>query len=86
MENRDSKPMAAPDLNSTRGTRRTKMRVMQRKSVGVMAVYEQDPTVDNAGSRMLVFEMPAGSKKVSEFPPEWHRLTDDELAAIRRAG
>lgn len=84
MEQRNSKQMSSPDLAATRGTRRTAMRVMQRKSVGMMAVYEQDPVAQDAGCRMLVFECPTGSKRTSEFPTEWHRLTDDELAALRR--
>lgn len=70
---------------STLGTRRTAMRVMQRKSVGIVAVYEQDPTVASAGTRTLVFETPQSCVRLAQFPEEWQRLSDDELAAIRRA-
>lgn len=85
MEQRRSKEMPLPDARSTRGTRRTALRVMHRKSVGMMAVYEQDPTVAESGARTLVFECPNENKRTSEFPNEWYRLTDDELAALRRA-
>ena len=61
------------------------MRVMHRKSVGVMAVYEQDPIAADAGMRMLVFESPSLCTRVVNFPAEWQRLSDEELVAIRRA-
>jgi hypothetical protein len=66
------------------GTRRTKMRVMHRKSVGIVAVYEQDPAATDAGTRSLVFESTTACTRVQNFPDEWPRLSDDELAAIRR--
>jgi hypothetical protein len=59
------------------------MRVMQRKSVGMVAVYEQDPPT--GGERVLVFESPMFTTKVAHFPAEWQRLTDDELSNLRRA-
>jgi hypothetical protein len=65
-----------------RGTRRTMMRVMQRKSVGMCAVYEQDPPA--GGERVLVFETPQFTTKVGNFPREWQRMTDDELSQLRR--
>lgn len=70
---------------NTLGTRRTAMRVMHRQSVGIVAVYEQDPTGASAGTRTLVFETPKSCVRLEQFPVEWQRLTDDELAAIRRA-
>ena len=66
-----------------RGTRRTMMRVMQRKSVGMIAVYEQDAPA--GATRTLVFESPTFSTRVEHYPAEWQRLTDDELAQLRRA-
>jgi len=84
MEHRNSREVAAPG-RKTLGTRRTAMRVMHRKSVGVMAVYEQDPTVAESGTRMLVFESPSLCTRVADFPAEWQRLSDEELVAIRRA-
>ena len=60
------------------------MRVMHRKSCGIMAVYEQDPVATEAGKRTLVFESPASCTRVANFPEEWQRLSDDELATIRR--
>ena len=84
MEHRNSREVAAPG-RKTLGTRRTAMRVMHRKSVGVMAVYEQDPIAAESGTRMLVFESPSLCTRVVNFPAEWQRLSDEELVAIRRA-
>lgn len=82
---RPSQELRAPSARSTLGARRTKMRVLHRRSQGIVAVYEQDPTADEAGSRTLVFESPAKCVRVSQFPAEWQRLSDDELVAIQRA-
>lgn len=60
------------------------MRMMQRNSVGMMAVYEQDPTADSAGTRALVFETPRECVRIEQFPEQWHLLSDDALAALRR--
>jgi hypothetical protein len=68
-----------------RGTRRTMMRVMQRKSVGTVVVYEQDPNVDTAGKRALVFESTDFRTRVENFPADWQRLTDDELSKLRHS-
>ena len=78
----DTRPQSP---RSTLGVRRTKMRVLHRKSQGIVAVYEQDPTADEMGSRTLVFETPAKCTRVAHFPPEWQRLSDDELVAIQRS-
>ena len=66
----------------SRGTKRTMMRVMQRKSVGMVAVYEQDPPA--GGARALVFESATFNIRVTNYPAEWQRLTDDELTVLRR--
>lgn len=84
MEPRNSREMTAPTARQTMGRRRTKMRVMHRKSQGIVAVYEQDPTVNEAGKRTLVFETPASCTRVAAFPEEWQRLSDDELVALQR--
>ena len=81
---RKSMEMVAPSARQTLGSRRTAMRVMHRKSVGIVAVYEQDPVAANAGTRTLVFETPTSCTRLSRFPAEWHRLTDEELTAIRK--
>ena len=76
-------PRARPSQMT--GSRRTAMRIMTRKSVGVVAVYEQDPTVENSGTRALVFESGKGTTRVEQFPADWQRLSEEELAALRRA-
>jgi hypothetical protein len=77
---RSPRPSQVVDV---RGTKRTMMRVMQRKSVGMMAVYEQDAPAGS--SRTLVFESPTLCVRVEHYPKEWQRLSDDELATLRRA-
>jgi len=76
---------AAPGTRTKSGTRRTAMRVMNRKSVGMMAVYEQDPTITEAGTRQLVFESTKSCTRVTNFPADWQKLTEEELVAIRRS-
>jgi len=91
MDGRNSQEIVAPkpQMHAARpsqlGTRRTAMRVMQRKSVGMVAVYEQDPVAPRAGTRTLVFETLKGKVQTSDFPADWQRLSDDELAKIRKA-
>lgn len=85
MDRRNSQEVRAQRLNQTMGTRRTQMRVMQRKSVGIVAVYEQDPLASEAGTRTLVFESPTLKVRLTSFPAEWQRMTDDQLAELRRA-
>jgi len=84
---RPSQEIRAPSVSSARntlGARRTKMRVLHRKSQGIVAVYEQDPTLDDATPK-LVFESPAKCTRVTRFPAEWQRMSDDELVALQRA-
>ena len=84
---RPSQEMRAPSISSARntlGARRTKMRVLHRKSQGIVAVYEQDPTLDDT-TRSLVFESPVKCTRLSQFPAEWQRMSDDELIALQRA-
>ena len=85
MEPRNSREVAVPAPRLTLGTRRTAMRMMHRKSQGLVAVYEQDPTADQAGKRALVFESLVSSTRLENFPSEWHRLTDDELTELGRS-
>jgi hypothetical protein len=85
MEQRKSQEIVALNARTTQGTRRTAMRVMHRKSQGIVAVYEQDPTAADAGTRKLVFETGKERAQLTSFPLEWQRLSDDELIALRRA-
>ena len=84
MEQRNSREIATPSTRHNTGARRTAMRMMHRKSQGLVAVYEQDPTAAEAGTRRLVFESLTSCTRVDSFPSEWQRLSDDELAALRR--
>lgn len=86
MENRKSGETRAPRPSQTLGGRRTQMRMMNRRSTGIMAVYEPDPTAQEGGARVLIFESAlAGTTKVTQFPENWGRMSDEELAALRRA-
>jgi hypothetical protein len=66
------------------GNRRTAMKVLQRKSQGVVLVYELEPMVVNTGPRLLVFESVKSVNQVETFPDDWRRLSDDDLIAISR--
>lgn len=85
MEHRNSQELRAHRPSQTLGARRTAMRMMNRRSTGVTAVYEQDPTAQDAGARTLIFESVSGATRVTKFPQDWQRLSDDELSALRRA-
>jgi hypothetical protein len=37
--------------------------------------------IDNRSS--LIFESDAAVRRVRNYPPNWHELPDDELAALR---
>ena len=75
---------SVPSARSTLGARRTKMRVLHRKSQGIVAVYEQDPTLDDT-TPTLVFESPVKCTRLSHYPAEWQRMSEEELVALQRA-
>ena len=66
------------------GNRRTAMKVLQRKSQGVVLVYELEPMVVNAGPRLLVFESVKSVYQTENFPDDWRRLADEDLIAIQK--
>jgi hypothetical protein len=68
----------------TLASRITRVRLVQRKSIGIMAVYEADPAETGPDARALVFEWGGLKTRTTEFPEQWQQLSDDELAAIRR--
>ena len=51
------------------------MRVIRNSAVGVVVVRE-------SGGRSLVFESVTGKIEVTDYPPEWQKLTDDELLLL----
>jgi hypothetical protein len=85
---RDSQEVKQPPNNSaTRasvGNRRTAMKVLHRKSQGMVLVYELEPTIVNAGPRLLVFESVKATKQIEIFPNDWRTLPDDDLIALSR--
>jgi hypothetical protein len=64
-----------------RGSRRTALRVFQWKSLGMIAVYEQDP-LPGESERELVFETVRGTVKLSGYPDDWQRMSDEQLMAL----
>lgn len=84
MEHQGSEDGAKAPRN-TSASRRTAMRLMQRKSQGLVAVYEQDPETPDTDARALVFESRAHKVQVTPVPTEWQRLSDDDLVALQRA-
>ena len=81
---RNNREISGPEARRTLGFRRTTMRVMHRKSQGIVAVYEQDPTAVEDGPRALVFESSAVCTQLASYPKDWHRLSDEELIALQR--
>ena len=84
---RDSQEVKPPAVTATRasvGNRRTAMKVLHRKSQGMVLVYELEPTIVNAGPRLLVFESVKATKQLETFPDDWRKLPDDELIALSR--
>ena len=85
MDDRKSAEISTRAPRATMGSQQTAMRVMHRKSVGIVAVYEHDPLDPGAGPRALVFESAAACTRVAEYPDNWRKLSDEELSAIRRS-
>ena len=84
---RDSQEVKPPAVTATRasvGNRRTAMKVLHRKSQGMVLVYELEPTIVNAGPRLLVFESVKATKQIETFPDDWRKLADDDLIALSR--
>lgn len=53
-----------------------------RHGLHVWTVYEHVPAYDRRGTPTLVFESPEVVRRVRAFPPDWHSLSDDALAAL----
>ena len=60
------------------------MKVLHRKSQGMVLVYELEPTIVNAGPRLLAFESVKATKQIEKFPDDWRKLADDDLIALSR--
>lgn len=66
------------------GYRRAAMRRIRHPELGVILVYELDPAPGQRGIRTLIYESESVSSCVERVPPEWPRLSDDELLALVR--
>ena len=78
------KPPVSSATRASVGNRRTAMKVLHRKSQGMVLVYELEPTIVNAGPRLLVFESVKATKQLEKFPDDWRKLSDDDLIALSR--
>jgi hypothetical protein len=65
------------------GYRRCAMRLIRNQQLGMVLVYELEPSVADAGPRTLVFESGKWSMRLEHYPAEWRRLPDDQLLAMR---
>jgi hypothetical protein len=65
------------------GYRRCAMRLIRHQQLGMVLVYELEPSVADAGPRSLVFESGQWSMRLEHYPAEWRRLPDEELLAMR---
>lgn len=83
MQRRDSKDdWGTAKARNTIGGRRAAMRVVLDRLNGMVVVYEQDSAAD-PDSRALVFEAQTGVIRLETFPPDWRRMDDESLLALR---
>ena len=84
MQRRDSKDdWGTSKSRGTIGGRRAAMRVVMDRLNGMVVVYEQDATELEVGPRTLIFESTSGNMRLEVFPPEWRRMSDEALLALR---
>jgi hypothetical protein len=85
MQRRDSgNSWGKPKTRDTIGGRRATMRVVQA-GIRMIVIYEQDPGPDDSGPRTLVYESGDSITRLTRFPEDWRRMTDDELLALPRS-
>jgi hypothetical protein len=65
------------------GYRRCAMRLIRDTHLGMVLVYELEPSVVDSGPRHLVFEATTWASRLEKYPAEWRRLPNDELLALR---
>jgi hypothetical protein len=65
------------------GYRRCAMRLIRDAHLGMVLVYELEPSVVDSGPRHLVFEATTWASRLEKYPAEWRRLPNDELLALR---
>jgi len=68
----------------TLAKRATRVRLLHRKSTGLMAVYETDGADTGAMPRMLVFESDTVRTRMTNYPENWQALSDAELSKLRK--
>jgi hypothetical protein len=77
----DPNPRTASGRWKSMDGHRSATRIVQRKA-GLVAVYEREPVPEEAVERALVFESADFTIELSEYPADWHRMTDDQLSAL----
>ena len=68
---------------STINGRRAAMRVLNDRLNGMVIVYERDAVIGEKGPRTLIFETHTSVMPLEEFPPEWRRMSEEALLALR---
>lgn len=83
LEQQSTSEQRAAVARTPAGYRRCAMRLIRDKHLGMVLVYELEPTKADTGPRTLVFEATTWASRLQEYPAEWRRLPDGELLALR---
>lgn len=64
---------------------RSATRIIQRRSAGMLVIYEHIPDADDPAPRALVFESAEFTIRLTKYPADWHEMTDAQLIVLCRS-
>jgi hypothetical protein len=64
------------------GNRRATMKMIRDPVLGMVIVYELDPSKGESGPPTLVFETQGTKVRLETFPADWRRMDEKELIAL----
>ena len=64
------------------GNRRATMKMIRDAVLGMVIVYELDPSKGENGPPTLVFETQGTKVRLTTFPADWRRMDEGELIAL----
>ena len=84
MEPRPSQPQSQIQEPSSSGigNRRATMKMIRDAVLGMVIVYELDPSKNENGPPTLVFETQGTRVRLTTFPDDWRRMDEKELIAL----
>ena len=59
------------------------MRMLRDPNQGMVLVYETEPAAGVRETSSLVFETGSWRARVEHYPPEWRKMSDQELLDLR---